>query len=184
MKFQQLRRLFLDTGDFKLIVYSLQETDNCPYLAGVAHQRASPDGSGGRGGPFPLRCRGSARGLSSKGACSMRADCFTMNWLPRRTTGCSSRSISSRSWRSRCRTRTKSCGMTGASFQNMLSLRKIRANLRRRQLILSILMDFPNDSERSWIVGHYFDPTVWFMDIYCAHRGVTPLAARPPLERD
>ena len=138
MKFQQLRRLFLDTGDFKLIVYSLQETDNCPYLAGEAHQRASPDGSGGRGGPFPSRCRGSARGLSSKGACSMRADCFTMNWLPRRTTGCSSRSISSRSWRSRCRTRTKSCGMTGASFQNMLSLRKIRANLRRRQLILSL----------------------------------------------
>ena len=40
----------MDTGDFKLIVYSLQETDNCPYLAGVAHQRASPDGSGGRGG--------------------------------------------------------------------------------------------------------------------------------------
>ena len=91
-----------------------------------------------RGGPFPSRCRGSARGLSSKGACSMRADCFTMNWLPQRTTGCSSRSISSRSWRSRCRTRTKSCGMTGASFQNMLSLRKIRANLRRRQLILSL----------------------------------------------
>ena len=26
------------TGDFKLIVYSLQETDNCPYLAGEAHQ--------------------------------------------------------------------------------------------------------------------------------------------------
>lgn len=48
MKFQQLRRLFLDAGDFKLIVYSLQETDNCPYLAGEAHQRASPDGSGGR----------------------------------------------------------------------------------------------------------------------------------------
>ena len=47
-----------------------------------------------------------------------------------------------------------------------------------------ILMDFPNDSERSWIVGHHFDSTVWFMDIYCAHRGVTPLAARPPLERD
>ena len=45
-------------------------------------------------------------------------------------------------------------------------------------------MDFPNDSERSWIVGHNFDSTVWFMDIYCAHRGVTPLAARPPLERD
>ena len=35
-------------GDFKLIVYSLQETDNCPYLAGEAHQRASPEGSGGR----------------------------------------------------------------------------------------------------------------------------------------
>lgn len=45
-------------------------------------------------------------------------------------------------------------------------------------------MDFPNDSERSWIVGHHFDSTVWFMDIFCAHRGVTPLAARPPLERD
>ena len=50
--------------------------------------------------------------------------------------------------------------------------------------ILFILMDFPNDSERSWIVGHHFDSTVWFMDIFCAHRGVTPLAARPPLERD
>lgn len=50
--------------------------------------------------------------------------------------------------------------------------------------LVSILMDFPNDSERSWIVGHHFDSTVWFMDIYCAHRGVTPLAARPPLERD
>ncbi len=49
---------------------------------------------------------------------------------------------------------------------------------------LLILMDFPNDSERSWIVGHHFDSTVWFMDIFCAHRGVTPLAARPPLERD
>ena len=50
--------------------------------------------------------------------------------------------------------------------------------------IIPILMDFPNDSERSWIVGHHFDSTVWYMDIYCAHRGVTPLAARPPLERD
>ena len=40
----------MDIGDFKLIVYSLQETDNCPYLAGEAHQRASQDGSGGRGG--------------------------------------------------------------------------------------------------------------------------------------
>ena len=38
----------MDIGDFKLIVYSLQETDKCPYLAGEAHQRASPDGSGGR----------------------------------------------------------------------------------------------------------------------------------------
>ena len=28
----------MDIGDFKLIVYSLQETDNCPYLAGEAHQ--------------------------------------------------------------------------------------------------------------------------------------------------
>ena len=47
-----------------------------------------------------------------------------------------------------------------------------------------ILMDFPNYSEKIWIVGHHFDSTVWFMDIYCAHRGVTPLAARPPLKRD
>ena len=45
-----------------------------------------------------------------------------------------------------------------------------------KQKNLTILMDFPNDSERSWIVGHHFDSTVWFMDIYCAHRGVTPLA--------
>lgn len=52
------------------------------------------------------------------------------------------------------------------------------------QEYVNILMGFPNDSERSWIVGHHFDSTVWFMDIYCAHRGVTPLAARPPLERD
>ena len=37
-----------------------------------------------------------------------------------------------------------------------------------KQKNLTILMDFPNDSERSWIVGHHFDSTVWFMDIYCA----------------
>ena len=28
---------------------------------------------------------------------------------------------------------------------------------------------------------YYFDSTVSFVDIYCAHRGVPPLAARLPL---
>ena len=26
--------------------------------------------------------------------------------------------------------------------------------------LVSILMDFPNDSDRSWVIGHHFDSTV------------------------
>ena len=29
-----------------------------------------------------------------------------------------------------------------------------------RKIVLSILMDFPNDSERSCVIGHHFDSTV------------------------
>ena len=36
----------------------------------------------------------------------------------------------------------------------------VKEQLRRRRLHLSILMDFPNDSDRSWVIGHHFDSTV------------------------
>ena len=49
--------------------------------------------------------------------------------------------------------------------------------------ILPILMVFPNILERSCIASHHFDSSVYFVDISCAHRGVPPLTARPPLER-
>jgi hypothetical protein len=42
-----------------------------------------------------------------------------------------------------------------------LNFRKFSRNLSLiNGKFLSILMDFPNDSDRSWVIGHHFDSTV------------------------